>query len=509
MNAATLRSSRFQLIAAFACIYIIWGSTYLAIRFAIETMPPLLMAGVRFLIAGSLLGGWLAFRGQITRPTRAQWVSAAVLGVLFFLGGNGGVSWAETRVPSGLAALMIATIPVWIVLFEWVRGTRPSARVLTGVLAGFSGVALLVGTKGPEGRIDPVGATILIIAEIAWAYGTVISRRLQHPRSHLQSGAMQMLAGGAALCVVGLILGEGSQFHPGAFSTKSILAVVYLVLAGSIVAFSAYNWLLSASRPERVGTYAFVNPIVAVFLGWAFAGEAFGPNTLIAAAFILTGVVLIVSSRIRGPNGAAPAPPDTKLRQHPERAGSPGDAAAILEEGRVAHVGFVEDGRPYVIPLSYFYDRETPTRLYLHGSRSGRAMAALASGAPLCVEVTLVDGLVYSKTAFHHSMNYRSAVAFGTARPVTDAGEQRVLMEGLIGRYFEGRTAGRDYSSPTSGHLGVTQILEVTIEAMSAKARTGGPTGPRDSDPLAPGTSGVLERSAAEPRPNSASRIAK
>jgi drug/metabolite transporter (DMT)-like permease len=322
MTAATLRSDRFKLIVAFACIYLIWGSTYLAIRFAVETMPPLLMAGVRFLIAGGLLYAWLLLRGEAARPTRGQWSAAALLGALFFLGGNGAVSWAETRVPSGLVALLIATIPVWIVLLDWVRrgGTRPSATVLVGVIAGLVGVVLLVGVHGPGGGIDHAGFAVLIVGEIAWAAGTVFSRRLPHPESHLQSGAMQMLAGGAALCVVGLALGEGARFHAGAISTRSVLAVLYLVFAGSIVAFSAYNWLLHASTPARVGTYAFVNPIVAVFLGWTFAGEALGPNTLLAALFIVAGVVLIVISGMRGRSVSKTDPPDTTIRRHPERA---------------------------------------------------------------------------------------------------------------------------------------------------------------------------------------------
>jgi drug/metabolite transporter (DMT)-like permease len=308
MTSATLRSPRFKLLFAFACIYFIWDSTYLAIRIAIETVPPLLMAGIRFLIAGGLLYGWLVLRGEAARPTRAQWSAAALLGALFFLGGNGSVSWGETRVPSGLAALLVAAIPFWIVLVDWFRrgGTRPSAAVMAGVLAGLIGVALLVGTHGPQGGIDHLGAAVLIIGPIGWATGTVISRRLPHPGSHLQSGAMQMLAGGASLCVAALALGEGARFHPGAISTRSLLAMLYLVFAGSIVAFSAYNWLIHASTPARVGTYAFVNPIVAVFLGWAFAGEAFGPNTLVAAVFILAGVVLIVVSRMRPRHAAAP-----------------------------------------------------------------------------------------------------------------------------------------------------------------------------------------------------------
>lgn len=291
--------SRLKLAVAFACIYFIWGSTFLGIRFAIETIPPLLMAGFRFLTAGSLLYGWLALRGQTSRPAGREWAAAALLGVLFFLGGNGGVSWAEQRVPSGLAALLAATIPFWIVLIDWIRpgGVRPTTRILTGVATGFAGVLVLVRSHGPGAGIDPTGALVLTLGPICWATGTVFSRRLPHPSSHLQSGAMQMLTGGAALCLAGLAIGEGPRFHPGAVSTRSLLAFFYLIFAGTIVAFSAYNWLLQASTPARVGTYAFVNPIIAVLLGWGLAGEAVGPITLLAGAFILAGVVLIVFAR--------------------------------------------------------------------------------------------------------------------------------------------------------------------------------------------------------------------
>jgi drug/metabolite transporter (DMT)-like permease len=304
VSAATTRASRLQLGLAFACIYVIWGSTYLGIRFAIETLPPLLMAGIRFLIAGSILYGWLLLRGEARRASGEQWRAAALLGTLFFLGGNGGVSWAEQRVPSGLAALLVATIPFWMVMIDWARGgEKPTARVSLGILAGFAGVGLLVGGRGPGAGVDPIGFLVVTVGEICWAYGSVISRRLPHPGSHLQSGAMQMLAGGVALCVAGLLTGEGARFHPTAVSTRSLLAVAYLVFAGSIVAFSAYNWLLQATTPARVGTYAFVNPAVAVFLGWALAGESVGPYTLVAGAFILTGVFLIVFARGRSDGG--------------------------------------------------------------------------------------------------------------------------------------------------------------------------------------------------------------
>jgi drug/metabolite transporter (DMT)-like permease len=330
VNPASGHPTRLRLALAFGSVYVIWGSTYLGIRFAIETIPPLLMAGIRFLLAGSILGGWLLLRGRWRRATREQWRAAALLGTLFFLGGNGSVSWAEQRVPSGLAALFVATIPFWMVMMDWARrGPRPSARVMLGVAAGFAGVGLLVGGKGPGAGTDPVGAVVLILGPIFWAYGSVISRGLPHPSSHLQSGAMQMLTGGAALCLAGLLTGEGARFHPGAVSARSLLALAWLVGAGSIVAFSAYNWLLHATTPARVGTYAFVNPAVAVFLGWALAGEAVGPNTLVAGAFILTGVVLIVLAGGLGASRSAAAAPERVVA---ERDGAPDAAPAALAE---------------------------------------------------------------------------------------------------------------------------------------------------------------------------------
>jgi drug/metabolite transporter (DMT)-like permease len=316
VNPAASRPSAIKLALAFACIYVIWGSTYLAIRFAIETIPPLLMAGTRFLTAGILLYAWTLLRGEARRLTRAQWGAAALLGTLFFLGGNGGVSWAEQRVPSGVTALMVATVPFWIVIIDSLRrgGKRPPARVLLGVFAGLAGVALLVAAGGEvSGAIDPLGAAVIMAATLSWSFGTVLSRHLAHPASHLQSGAIQMLAGGVALCLAGLGAGEAALVRLDAVSGRSFLSFLYLTLAGSIVAFSAYNWLLTATTPARVGTYAFVNPVVAVLLGWALAGESVGPTMLIAGGFILVGVILIITARAREeravPRASVPGPP--------------------------------------------------------------------------------------------------------------------------------------------------------------------------------------------------------
>lgn len=286
---------------ALGIVYLVWGSTYLAIRFAIETIPPLLMAGTRFLVAGAALYGWVLARGEAVRPTRGQWVAAALLGGLFFLGGNGGVTWAEQRVPSGLTSLIIATVPLWLVLLEWrrTRGARPDVLTSFGLLIGFSGVALLLSAReGPVGTvIDPVGGIVLLCATWSWATGTIYAKHVPRPPSLLQAGAMQMLAGGALLCAAGAIAGEIPKLQAAEFSARSLWSLVYLTVAGSAIAFTAYAWLIQTATPARVGTYAYVNPIVAVWLGWAFGGEAIGPRTLLAGFIVVAGVALIITAR--------------------------------------------------------------------------------------------------------------------------------------------------------------------------------------------------------------------
>lgn len=295
--------SQLKVGAAFAAVYLIWGSTYLAIRFAIETMPPLFMAGVRYLIAGAVLYAWMRLRG--TPPAaRYHWVSAAIVGGLLLLGGNGGVVWAEQRVPSGLTALMITTVPLWMALLSWFRpnGLRPSRVVAVGLLVGFAGVALLVGPGELAGgsHIDLLGATVLILAALSWAAGSLYSRHARFPHSALLATAMEMLAGGALLLLAGSVAGEWARLDLEAVSLKSTLAFIYLIVFGSLVGFSAYIWLLRVTTPARVSTYAYVNPVVAVFLGWALAGEPLTPRTGIAAAIIIGAVVLLTTYGRRG-----------------------------------------------------------------------------------------------------------------------------------------------------------------------------------------------------------------
>ncbi len=285
-----------RLAAAFLAVYVIWGSTYLAIRIAIETMPPFVMAGTRFVIAGAILYGWTTLRG--TRgPTRVHWRSALIIGGLLLLGGNGLVTWAEQEVPSSLAALIIASTPIWFVVLEALRpgGTRPTRRTLAGVFIGFIGIAVLVGpanlTTGLQ--IRTISLVAMLLAPISWAAGSLYSRRASLPRSPIQSNGMEMLLGGALLLILATVTGEWTSFDVDAISARSAAAFIYLVIFGSIIAFTAYVWLLKATTPAKASTYAYVNPIVAVFLGWTLASEPVTPNMLVAMGIILFAVALI------------------------------------------------------------------------------------------------------------------------------------------------------------------------------------------------------------------------
>jgi len=288
--------SRAKVAAAFAAIYIIWGSTFLGIRYAIETMPPFLMAGARFVIAGAILYAWAAIR-EGARPTRRQWVNTAIVGALLLTVGNGAVVWAERFVPSGLVALVVAITPLWMVIFEWLRpgGDRPNKQILGGLALGFVGLVLLIGPGDIMGgkAVDPRSAAVLLAGTLAWAGGSIYSRSVPLPSSARLSTAMQMLAAGVLLLIAGAIGGESTQVSLEAMSLKSVLAVVYLIIFGSIIGFTAYGWLLSVSSAARVSTYAYVNPVVALLLGWGLAGEPLGPRTVLAAGVVLGGVALI------------------------------------------------------------------------------------------------------------------------------------------------------------------------------------------------------------------------
>lgn len=295
------KPSRALVVAAFAAIYVIWGSTYLAIRVAIDTIPPFLMAGVRFLVAGTILYAWARLRGA-PAPPRAAWRAATMLGAFFLLLGNGGVVWAEQTVPSGIAAVLVALLPIWTAIIEWIRppGKRPTAGVVAGLVTGFAGVGLLLAPGvGSGAQVDPVGAIVLILASLSWGYAGVVSKEQPLPKSAALSSGMQMLAGGALLVLLGTATGEIGRLDPAAISLRSAGAFLYLVTFGSLIGFSAFAWLLQVSTPGRVATYAYVNPVVAVFLGWLVLGEPLGARDLVAAAIIVGGVVLITTARLR------------------------------------------------------------------------------------------------------------------------------------------------------------------------------------------------------------------
>ena len=290
------RPSRARIAAAFAAIYLVWGSTYLAIRYAIETIPPFLMAGTRFLVAGSALYLWARLTGA-ARPSKAAWVATVVTGVSMLAVGNGAVTWSEQRIPSGIAALLVASVALWMVLLEFLRknGTRPTRLSVIGLLVGFGGVALLVGPAAlTDSRdLDVLASLVLVGASLSWAAGSVYSRVLSRPASASIASGMQMLAGGIVLVMVGVVSGEPARLDLTAVTTRSALSLGYLIVFGSLIGFTAYAWLLRVCTPAAVATYAYVNPIVAMLLGWLIAGEEFAPRMVVAAAVILSGVALI------------------------------------------------------------------------------------------------------------------------------------------------------------------------------------------------------------------------
>ena len=287
-------------IIAFAAIYVIWGSTYLAIRFAVETLPPFLMLAARFGVAGLLLYWWLRLRG-LPRPPGQEWIGSMAVGGLLLVGGTGAVAWAEQWIPSGLAALIVAIVPMWMVLLDWLRpgGQRPTGPVVAGLVMGLAGVMLLVGPieLGGGGRMQYLGAAAVVAGTVSWATGSVFGSSFRVPSVPRMAAALQMTMGGALLLTLGTLRGEWSQVDPAGISMRSGLSLLYLIVFGSIIAFAAYVYLLRVSTPARVGSYAYVNPVVAVFLGWALADEPVTGRTLLAAAVIITGVVLIVSGR--------------------------------------------------------------------------------------------------------------------------------------------------------------------------------------------------------------------
>jgi drug/metabolite transporter (DMT)-like permease len=308
---ARARVGNLSIWAALLTVYLVWGSTYLAIRIGVETLPPFLLAGVRFLIAGSALYAFRRLRGD-PLPTRLQWRSAAIVGIFMLVGGNGLVTFAEQRVPSGIAALMVASAPLWMVLldligFEALVAARPGGghlharlkptwKTIAGVVIGFAGIAVLVGPSeliGMAGEVDRLGALLLTLAAFCWAAGSLYSRGAELPISPLLGTSMEMLAGGAGLVILGSLTGEWGQLHIQAVSLRSLGGLVYLIVFGSLLGYTCYTWLLRSAPTTLVSTYAYVNPLLAILLGSLLAQEALTGRVLIATAVILGAVVVI------------------------------------------------------------------------------------------------------------------------------------------------------------------------------------------------------------------------
>ncbi|MEJ1974070.1 MAG: EamA family transporter [Lacunisphaera sp.] len=310
MSTSSSTPSRTALALGFAAIYLIWGSTYLGIRVAVETIPPFLMASGRFLIAGSVLAAWIAFTKGF-RPTARQWFDNAIVGALLLLGGNGLVSWSEQRVPSGIATLIISVGPVFVVLLDWLvlvvgkdpaRGTRPTGFTFAGLALGFIGLAVLVGPdvlNQGVGHLHGPSVLGLIGACFFWGVGSIYTRYARNPAEPFTAAAMQQLCAFVWLLLVSVLCGEPWHFHPAAVSRHSFFAWVYLVIAGSLVGFTTFVWLMKHSTPAKVSTYAYVNPIVAVFLGWWILKEPVSPRIFLGAAIIIAGVVIITISKNR------------------------------------------------------------------------------------------------------------------------------------------------------------------------------------------------------------------
>src|SRR5580704_14616570 len=300
----TTHRPTWKTLLAFAILYLVWGSTYLAIRVGVREVPPFLFAAMRFLIAGLVLYGWMIAQGERS-PSKLQWASASLLAILFFIFDYGPLYWAEQRVPSGLAAVMMATTPAFMALWEisFLRTQTLTVRLALALLIGTGGVAVLMSHKLNLGGvpIDRVGAVALVAAAMSWSVASVLTRKLPLPSSKVMSAGIQMLAGGVFLTFTSAALGEFRDFHPWTVSRGAWLSLFYLAVAGSIIGFTAYLWLIHHESPTKVVTYAYVNPVVAVLLGYFLGGESLGPRTILGALFVLISVVVITTTRAKKP----------------------------------------------------------------------------------------------------------------------------------------------------------------------------------------------------------------
>jgi len=313
------RPSTLSVALALVTVYLVWGSTYLAIAFVVETLPPILAGGVRFLVAGSLLLAFILAQAwwrrkrdpsaRLTRPRLVEWRTAAVVGTFLLLGGNGLVSVAEQRIPSYIAAVIIATVPIWMSVGEaFLTRRMPSLLTIGGLAVGLVGVVILLLPAEGVDALDPIGIAIVVCSALSWSAGSLYARRAPLPSNQLLGSGMEQVVGGGVMLAVGLALGELASVEPGAVSVASLVGLAYLIVFGSLIAFTAYVWLLDHAPITTVATYAYVNPVVAVFLGLLFRNEPLTPRTLVAAALIIGAVVAMVSGRPRVAEEAGPGP---------------------------------------------------------------------------------------------------------------------------------------------------------------------------------------------------------
>lgn len=309
---ANVQAPEWQVWLALGIVYVVWGSTYLAIRVLVETMPPLLSGGTRHVVAGLIIFGILvARRGKgALRLRREEWIGGGLIGLALLLGGNGLVVLGERDVPSALTALIVAVVPLCVVVLRRIFGERVPLGTLIGVVAGFAGVAVLIIPEGINGAVSFIGMLMIVGASISWSVGTYFSKRLQLPKDPLASTGVQMLVGGAALLVAGGLTGEAGLVKPENFSTESVLSLLYLIVFGSVLAYTAYTWALIHASVSRVSTYAYVNPVVALFLGAVLLNEKIDLTMIIGAAIIVVAVYLVIRAEARR---ATPKPPEGAL----------------------------------------------------------------------------------------------------------------------------------------------------------------------------------------------------
>lgn len=331
MTAPEKIPTKAALVTGFITIYLLWGSTYLGIKIAVETLPPFLMASARFLIAGFIAMAWIALTRGF-KATRRQWIDNSIIGALLLLGGNGLVSWSEQKIPSGIATLVVSLGPLFIVLLDWAvlffsrdksRGNRPTLATFLGVGLGIIGLVVLVGPSLGKGgaQLDPWRVGGLVLACFSWSLGSIYTRYARTPAEPFTAAAIQMLAGSVWLFMASLLMREPAHFHFALVSGRSLIAWSYLIVAGSLIGFTTFVWLMKHSTPALVSTYAYVNPIVAVFLGWMFAGEAVGTRMFIAAAVIIAGVAIITAAKNKKRSPLAPAMPALQVSPVPASSG--------------------------------------------------------------------------------------------------------------------------------------------------------------------------------------------